>query len=137
MQAPSLAVALLLRSSFAREMNSSTVLPCNAVDMETRLIAVTKTPFFRTLSSGAKGNDVEQLQAWLAKQGYLAPNEVDGQFGQSTRAWMALLLEFLKDKDEQDLPGVFRSVITPAQDELTASIGELETAVRLEIRVEE
>lgn len=54
---------------------------------------------------------------------------------QLQRGWMSLLLELLKDQDEQDLQGVFNGAIAPRQNELDASIEELEKAIRSEIRV--
>lgn len=44
-------------------------------------------PMYRSLASGSKGVDVEQLQGFLKDQGYLGADfEVDGKFGTGTRS---------------------------------------------------
>jgi peptidoglycan hydrolase-like protein with peptidoglycan-binding domain len=64
------------------------------VDLSPVVVMAGSVPAFRDLAPGAKGPDVQQLQAFLASAGYLAVHP-DGAYGPSTttavRAWQRSL----------------------------------------------
>ncbi|MGH8873744.1 MAG: peptidoglycan-binding domain-containing protein [Acidimicrobiia bacterium] len=66
--------------------------PVLAIDDVLRVAVVTERPFFRGLSVGDSGPDVERLQAVLVRLGYLS-GEVDGRFGSATAAAVRALAE--------------------------------------------
>lgn len=65
------------------------------IDLQPVVVADGPIPAFRSLSSGAVGDDVRQLQEFLIRQGYL-DDEADGRYGSGTRRavvdWQAELM---------------------------------------------
>lgn len=55
------------------------------IDLSPTFAIAGDVPLTRSLSSGSQGADVETLQAYLARDGVLAPGDVDSRFGISTR----------------------------------------------------
>lgn len=69
--------------------------PVVVVDRITRIAGATPRPFFRTLATGARGEDVEELQAMLHRLGLLTDDVEVGRMDRSTmtavRAFAGLL----------------------------------------------
>ncbi len=67
------------------------------IDLVPVIAIAGEVPMFRELGVGDEGPDVEQLQVFLADQGFLTAEEVDGDFGGATasavRAWKRSLGE--------------------------------------------